>query len=118
MLQKILWLLIGAVHVFPAAAVFRPCLLTTLYGVSPADPSFLLVQHRAALFAAVVIVCGWAMFDPGVRRLAAVVATVSMMSFLALFWLSGAPTSLRSIATVDLAALPLLMAASYLAYRA
>lgn len=118
MLQPILWLLICAVHVPPATALFLPGLLTTLYGLSPTDPAFLLVQHRAALFACVVIVCIWAMIDPGVRRLAVVVAAVSMGSFLLLFWLSGMPASLRSIATVDLAALPLLMAASYFAYRA
>lgn len=118
MLQPILWLLICAVHVAPAAALFRPSLLTGLYGLSPADPAFLLVQHRAALFACVVVVCVWAMFDPGVRRLAVAVAGISMVSFLLLFWLAGAPASLRSIAMVDLAAVPLLIAASYLAYRA
>ncbi|KPF75342.1 hypothetical protein IP68_08770 [Blastomonas sp. AAP25] len=118
MLQPILWLLICAVHVLPAAALFQPGLLAALYGMEPADPAFLLVQHRAALFACVVVVCIWAIFDPGVRRLAAVVAAVSMVSFLVLFWSSGAPASLRSIALVDLAALPLLIAAGCLAYRA
>lgn len=118
MLQPFLWLVIAAVHALPGLAFFAPALLTTLYGLSPTDPAYLLVQHRAALFMCVVIVCLWATIDPGVRRLAVAVAAVSMVSFLTLFWLSGMPSSLRTIATVDLAALPMLMAAGYLAYKA
>ncbi|WP_373488827.1 hypothetical protein [Blastomonas sp.] len=117
MIQPILWLLLAAVHALPAIALFMPGLLTRLYGIPAADPALLLVQHRAALFLCVVIVCLWAMIDPGVRRLAVVVAAVSMVSFLMLFWISDAPASLRGIAMVDLAALPLLMASGYLAYR-
>lgn len=117
MLQPFLWLAIAAVHALPALALIQPAMLKTLYGLSPANPAFLLVQHRAALFVCVVIVCIWAMFDPAVRRLAVAVAAVSMVSFLTLFWFSGMPSSLRTIATVDLAALPMLMAAGYLAYK-
>jgi len=117
MVQSILWLLLGAVHIVPAAALIQPGLLTRLYGLVPADPAFVLVQHRAALFLGVFVVCVWAMCDPAVRRLAVVVTAISMVSFLVLYWRSGAPVLLRGIAMVDLAALPLLMASGYLAFR-
>jgi len=118
MFQPIIWLLLAAVHAAPALAVLRPVLLARLYGIAPADPAFVLIQHRAALFMCVMIACLWATFDPGVRRLAVLITAISVLSFLMLFALAGSPVALRGIAMVDLAAVPLLIAAGYLAYGA
>jgi hypothetical protein len=117
MVQPLLWFVLGAVHFLPALALVRPDLISRLYGIAPADPAFLLVQHRAGLFACVVAVCIWAMFDPAVRRLGVGVVGISMVSFLALYSLHQSPASLKSIALIDLGALPVLVASAYLAWK-
>ena len=77
MLQRACWLLVALVHLAPALALFRPALLTRLYGISADDPLFALMHHRAALFLAVLVACVWAAFDPGSGRIATIVAAIS-----------------------------------------
>jgi len=117
MLQLILWLILAAIHFLPALAFFRPVALTQLYGIAPDSPLFLLMQHRAALFLAVFAACLWAAFLPGGRRLAVVVVAISMLSFVVLYVTNGAPFALKRIAIVDIAGLPVLALAGYLAFR-
>ena len=118
MLQPILWLALAAIHAMPALALFRPSTLTSLYAVAADSPLFLLMQHRAALFLAVFAACVWAAFVPEGRKLAALVVGISMVSFLALYWMAGAPPSLKRIAIVDMAGLPVLAGAAWMAFRA
>ncbi len=104
--------LLAAIHAMPALALFRPALLTRLYGAAPGDSGYLLLQHRAALFLVVVIVAVWAAIDPAVRRLAVVAVGVSMLSFLTLYTGAGRPPALRTIAVADLVGVvPLLFVA-------
>lgn len=116
MIQTIFWLLLAAVHFLPALAFFRPAGLTKLYRVGPENPLHLLMHHRAGLFLAVFAACVIAAFDPGSRRLASVVAGISMVSFLFLWWRAGFPAKLRAIATVDIAGLPVLILATLAAF--
>ena len=118
MLQRIPWLLLALVHLLPALALFQPAMMTRMYRVSSTDPVFLLVQHRATLFLAVFVAAIWAAFDPGARRLACVVIAISMIGFVALWLDGGQPQALRTIALVDLAALPVLAWAAWTAFRA
>lgn len=112
MADRLAWLLLAAIHAMPALALFRPALLTRLYGAAPGDSSYLLLQHRAALFLVVMIVAVWAAFDPAVRRLAVVAVGVSMLSFLTLYAGAGRPPALRSIALADpVGVVPLLFVA-------
>lgn len=115
MLERISWAVLALVHALPAAALVRPSLLTTLYGVGRDSPAFLLLQHRAALFGVVVLICLWALADADVRRLAFVATALSMVSFLLLYAGNGAPVALRQIALVDAVALPAL---AYVGWRA
>lgn len=117
MYERLLWLLLALVHTGPALALVRPSLLSLLHGIGPGDPAFLLVQHRAALFLCICVMCLWAAFDPGVRRLAVVATAVSMLSFLVLYRLAGDPPHLHAIAITDFVALPVLAASAYLAWR-
>ncbi|MEL7217574.1 MAG: phosphopantetheine adenylyltransferase [Pseudomonadota bacterium] len=117
MLQPILWLILASIHAIPALALFRPATLTALYGVAADSSLFLLMQHRAALFLAVFIACVWAAFVPEGRRLAVLVVSISMVSFLVLYWQSGSPAPLQRIALVDLAGLPVLVGVAWLAFR-
>lgn len=102
MSQLICWLLVGLVHLIPALALFRPALITRLYGVQPDSPLFLLMHHRAALFFAVLVACVWAAFDPGGRKIATLFAAISMLGFLSLYQSHGRPAPLATIALVDL----------------
>ena len=117
MVQPILWLILAAVHTLPAFAFLRPAMMTGLYSLHPDNPLFLLMQHRAALFLAVFAACIWAAFDPECRKLASLVVGISMLTFLYLYFANGSPPALRQIAIVDLAGLPALALAAFLAFR-
>ena len=56
------------------------------------------------------------MADPGVRGVASVACAISMLSFLLLYRLAGAPPALRTIALADLLFLPVLGFASWRAF--
>ncbi|VVT19110.1 hypothetical protein [Erythrobacter sp. EC-HK427] len=118
MLQRILWLVLALIHLAPAFALFRPATLTELYGIAGSDPLFMLMQHRAALFAAVFSACLVAAFMPEVRRLAVIVTAISMVSFLVLYVIHESPEAYRTIALVDLVGLPILIVVAWMAWRA
>lgn len=111
------WVVLGLVHLLPALALLRPSMISSLYGVEAGSGAALLLQHRAALFLVVLIICIWAALRPEVRQLASVAVAVSMISFLWLYAAAGQPPSLRQIAIVDLVALPFLVAAGWFAFR-
>lgn len=116
MLDRLSWLLLAAFHVMPALALFRPAMLTRLYRLPGDSPLFLLMHHRAALFAAVFLLAVWAAFDPGVRRAASLVTGLSMIGFVVLWARAGMPDALRTIALVDLVGLPILLYAVWRAF--
>ncbi len=117
MIAAICWGVLGIIHLLPSLALFRPAMIGTLYGVEAGSTTFLLLHHRAALFLAVLIVCVWAALRPEVRPMASVVVAVSMISFLWLFAAAGQPPALRQIAIADLAGLPFLAMAAWMAFR-
>lgn len=112
------WGVLALVHLLPALALIRPAMIERLYGVDSTAPSFLLLQHRAALFAVIVLLCLWAMLVPDVRRLATVAVAISMVSFLWLYAKAGMPAALASIARADLIALPALALVAWRAFIA
>ena len=118
MIERLAWLVLAAVHLMPALALFRPELLTTLYGLRPDNPLFLLMRHRAALFLVVLVISLWSIVDPAPRRLASVAVGISLLAFLLLYWQAGSPKALRKIAQVDLAGLPALAFAAWSAFFA
>ncbi len=118
MAVKLSWAILALIHLMPALAVVRPSLLTTLYAIDPQSPSYVLMWHRAALFAMGVVICAWAIFRPEVRALASVAMAISMLGFLALFLINGSPQSLRTIAFADLAGVPFLAFVAWSAFRA
>jgi len=113
------WLALAAVHASPAAILFKPALAETLYGVSPTGVSGLLLIHRGALFLAVVVVALLAAFSPDARKAATLLVGMSVIGFLLVYSLAGAPNGpLRTIAIVDAAALLPLAIVSWRAWRA
>jgi hypothetical protein len=103
---KLAWLALAATHAMPSLPLFRPQLVTKLYGVPAEGTLGLLLSHRAALFAIAFGLSVWALFDADVRRVASVIVGVSMASFLILYVRAGVPQGgLRTIAIIDAAGL-------------
>lgn len=111
------YLFLALLHLMPTLAAVRPQLLTSLYGVQPGDPAFVLLQHRAALFGAILALCLWAAFDEGARPTASVAAAISMLSFLWIYAAEGQPPALRTIALADISGLTPLALALFAAFR-
>ena len=100
------WLVLAGVHASPAAVLFRPALIEALYGVPPTGSSGVLLIHRGALFLAVVAVALFAAFNPEARRAATLLVGISVVGFLLVYSIAGAPKGpLRTIAVVDALAL-------------
>lgn len=116
MLQLISWGVLALIHLLPALAFFSPPMISKLYGVASGSEVFLLLHHRAALFLVVLVMCLWAAFDPGSRRLASVCVAISMISFLGLYWSAGSPPALRTIAMADLVGMPFLAIVTWKAF--
>lgn len=106
---KAFWLALAAIHAAPAAVLLAPALGERLYGPMPGGIAALLLQHRAALFLAVLAVALLAAASPGARRAASLVVGISVAGFLGVYLGHGAPAGpLRRVAVVDaLALLPL-----------
>lgn len=103
---KIAWGALAAIHLSPAMVAFAPQLTRKLYGVDSQGHLGLLLTHRGALFAAIVALCVFALFDPGARRAASLATGFSVVSFLVYYARAGFPAgALRTVAIVDVVAL-------------
>ena len=116
MFERLCYAVLALIHILPASMLFRPQAIGSLYRIDADGPLLALLQHRAALFAIVVLACIWAIVDPASRKLAAAVIATSMLSFLAIYWNAGSPAALKSIALADLAGLPFLVLAAWSAF--
>lgn len=103
------WFALVLVHVMPAAAAFSPRLRQRMYGVTEDQTLGVILTHRGVLFLAVAAACAYAAFDPASRQLASIVAGVSVLGFLLVYITAGSPKRLRSIALIDLIAVPPLL---------
>jgi hypothetical protein len=118
-LVLVCWLALAAIHASPAAVILKPSLTETIYGVPPTGSSGVLLIHRAALFLAVVVVALFAAFAPEARKAATLLVGISVIGFLLVYSMAGAPEGpLRTIAIVDVLALLPLALVSWSAWRA
>jgi hypothetical protein len=117
LLVQLSWALLALIHAMPALALFRPALLTQMYGVEAGGTAHLLLHHRAALFLGVFVLCAWSAFATAPRPAAAAMTAISMVSFLMLYWQSGAPPALRTIAVADIVGLAPLSFVSWHIFR-
>jgi hypothetical protein len=118
MATKVAWFLLALVHVSPAAVLFRPGLVETLYGIPPTGPTSLLLTHRGATFLAIVVAAVWAAFDPSARRLCTVILAIAVLGYLVLYVRAGMPEGpLRTIAAADALALAPLALVMWSAWR-
>lgn len=117
MIEKICWALIALIHATPALAMFRPAMISQMYGIESGTDTFTLMQHRAGLFVIIFVICLWALLRPEVRPLASVAVGISMGSFVLIWWLAGASPALRGIAIADMIGLLILLYAGFQAFR-
>lgn len=118
MATRVAWFLLALVHVSPAAVLFRPGLVQTLYGVPADGATSLLLTHRGATFLAIVVAAVWAVFDPSVRRLCTVILALAVVGYLILYVRAGMPEGpLRTIAAADAFALAPLALVTWSAWR-
>ena len=77
-----------------------------LYDLSPKGDIGVLIVHRGALFLGIIVATLFATFDPSSRKVASVIAAISILGFLFVYARAGLPAgALRAIATGDLIAL-------------
>lgn len=106
MLITLAWLALVLVHTPPALAAFSPSLRRRMYGVDENPQLSAILTHRGVLFLAVAAVCAYAAFAPEARRAASLVATISVVGFLAIYAGARFPKGpLRPIALADAIAL-------------
>jgi hypothetical protein len=117
-LTKIAWGLLALIHVSPAAVFFSPGLVTKLYRIESGGDLSTLLNHRGALFLAIVAACLFGAFDPSSRRAVSVIVAISVIGFLIVYARAGMPQgALRSIAMADAIALLPLVWVLYQAWR-
>ncbi|AKQ68377.1 Phosphopantetheine adenylyltransferase [Myxococcus hansupus] len=106
--------LVGVIHLLPLTGVLGRGHLESLYGTDISDPNLLLLmRHRAVLFGLLGAFLVCAAFTPTLHTAALILASGSVVSFLGLAQSLGAHTpQVRRVATVDLVALALLVAAA------
>lgn len=115
MLERIAWLGLALIHLMPAVALFTRGGLARLYGIKPGGAVLVLLEHRTLLFAGILVLCLWSAIDRQPRPAALAATAISVLGYFALFIRHGLPAGpLRTIAKVDLLALPLL---AFLAVR-
>lgn len=96
-------LLAAFIHIAPAIGVLSVQKLTALYGVNPADATtVLLLRHRALLFAIVGTGMLIAVFVPGWRVAAGLIALFSMLSFIALAAGESVTPAIQRVIRIDL----------------
>lgn len=112
------WIMLVLVHTPPALAAFSPGLRRRLYGVNEDANLGVILTHRGVLFLAVAVACVYAALAPDGRRLATIVAAISMLGFFAVYASAGMPKGqLRTIALMDLIATPALAFVAWEAWR-
>lgn len=118
-ITKLCWGLIALIHLLPASVLLKPSLTETLYNVPPSGDVGVLLVHRGALFLAVMVAALIAAFDPSARKIASLIAAISMIGFLIVYARAGlSEGALRKIAVTDAIGLLPLIWVSYQAWRA
>lgn len=88
-LAKVLLIVSGIIHLLPLSGVLGGAQLTRLYGVPIDDPNLLLLmRHRAVLFGllgAFLLLAAW---RTELRPLACAAGLVSVLSFIAIAWVT------------------------------
>lgn len=107
-------LIAGVIHLIPVVGVLGPTRLETLYGLGFSDPSLqVLMRHRAVLFGLLGLLLVASAFVPSLRLIALVAGYVSVLSFLALAFVTPEVNAgIQKVVRADWVALAGLVAAT------
>lgn len=105
-LISILFVVAGAINFAPIAGVLSGAQLDKLYQIGATSPDIeLLMRHRAFLFGIVGSIIIVASFIPSLRLIATIAGLVSMLSFIALVFITeNSNPNLVQIAWIDVGA--------------
>jgi hypothetical protein len=100
------------IHLLPLPGVLGSTRLAALYGLDFTEPNLaILMRHRAVLFGLLGVFLLYAAFKPALQPLALAAGLVSVVSFLALAWLSdGYNSQVGRVVIADIVALIALIA--------
>ncbi|ROZ75320.1 phosphopantetheine adenylyltransferase [Ramlibacter sp. WS9] len=107
-------ILVAVIHALPVLGMLGAAKLSQLYGITVQDPNLeLLLRHRAVLFGLLAALLAYAAIRPELQRLALVIGSVSVASFLVLAQLSSSYNdALATVVRADWLALALLLIAA------
>ena len=111
---RIVLFLVGVVNFAPAMIVFFPDKIAQSYGIQLSDANLdLLMRHRGVLFGLVGGLMIYAAIFKKNEHLAVLLGSLSMLSFIILYFLPGQPHSvgLMKVMRIDLVALTALVIA-------
>ena len=107
-------IVVAIIHLLPLSGVLGGDRLSALYGLSIEDPNLaILMRHRAVLFGLLGAFLLYAVFRPRLQLGAFIAGFVSVVSFLALAWSTGAYNAqIARVVTADVVALACLVVGS------
>ena len=103
--------IVGVIHLLPVSGVLSSERLSSLYGISVAEPNLaILMRHRAVLFGLLGLFMLFAAFKPSLQVAAFVAGFVSVVSFLGLaLSVGGYNTEIGRVVLADVVALACLV---------
>lgn len=109
-----LLMLAGIIHLIPVSGLLGVNQLAALYDITLTDRNlYILMRHRAVLFAILGLFLLYAAFSPSLQPLAIIVGLVSVLSFIAIAWAVGDyNAALRKVVIADVIAAVALVIAS------
>jgi len=109
----ILFVIVGIIHLLPLSGVLGAEQLTSLYGVSFQESNIsILMRHRAILFGVFGLFFIYSAFNKSYQPLAFIAGFISVVSFLALSWLTGNYNeAINNVVIADIVAFICLLAA-------
>ncbi len=110
--------IVGVINFLPIIGVLSIDTVNQAYSLSVSDNNLaILLRHRALLFGLIGGFVIYSVFSPQYQIAAMVLAAVSMLGYLILFWFVGESNSaLLKVAQIDIIGVVLLLAAIFVRY--
>jgi hypothetical protein len=109
---RIAFAFVSIIHLLPVAGVLGRPALERAYGVTLASSDLvILLQHRALMFGLLAGVCLYAAVTPAWRWPVAIIALISMLSFVIIAWMHPHNAAITRVIWADVLASAVLLCA-------
>lgn len=117
-LYLVLLFLVGLINFLPILGVISIDKINQAYDLSTTDHNLeILLRHRALLFGLIGGFILYSVFNPQYQSMAMVLASISMLGYLVIFWsVGGSNASLLNVAKIDIVGVVLLFTAIGIKY--